>query len=88
MYNIGPLDSLRRMFSRLSGQANYWFRRISYYLPGRGSRMPDISNLTNNEEFKGTPVLLIAAVSGCLLSCCCLIVLVIGIVVYLLPALR
>lgn len=65
MYNLGPLDALRRTLQRLQREGNYWLSRVTRLFPGgrgRPARQPDL------EDFKGSPVLLIAV--GCLATIC------------------
>ena len=68
MYNLGPLDSLRRLTQKLGREANYWMSRVTRLAPGARSRRPQMRDMDN---FKGSPVLLIV-VGGCLLLCLCL----------------
>ncbi len=85
MYNIGPLDRLNRLFQQFSGEAKYWFGRITRLVPGqRGGIMPEIPGV----DSQGTPVLLIAVVGGCLVILCCLCVVLLGALVYFLPLYR
>jgi hypothetical protein len=82
MYNIGPLESLRRITQRLSREGNYWLTRVTRLIPGARSRRPQMRDLDN---FKGSPALLIV-VGGCLLLCLCLaVVAAIAAVLVLLP---
>jgi hypothetical protein len=70
MYNIGPLDSIRRLIQRLQRESSYWISRVTRVVPtqrGRGMQMPDA------DSFKGSPVVLIVA-GGCILACLCLTV--------------
>ena len=85
MYNIGPLDRLNRLFQQFSGEARYWFGRITRLISGgRGGSLPEMPDA----DVKGAPVLLIA-VAGCLLILCCLCVVVLGgAVIYLVPLAR
>jgi len=72
MYNIGPLDSVRRLLDRLMREGNYWLSRVTRLVPGGRSRSPKMPDMDN---FKGSPVLLIV-VGGCLLLCLCLVAVV------------
>ena len=81
MYNIGLLDSVRRLLQRLMREGNYWLSRVTRLLPGGRSRSPQMPDLDN---FKGSPVVLIV-VGGCLLLCLCLVAAVgiVGVLVFL-----
>jgi hypothetical protein len=65
MYNIGPLDSLRRLVQRLQREGSYWLSRVTRLLPTERSRVPQKPDL---DDFKGSPVLLVAV--GCVVLLC------------------
>lgn len=65
MYRIGPLDSLRRIAQRLQREGSYWLSRVTRLVPGARSRRPQSLDL---DDFKGSPVLLIAV--GCVVFLC------------------
>jgi len=74
MYNIGPLDSLRRITQRLQREGSYWISRVTRLIPGARSRRPQGPDLDN---FKGSPVILIAV--GCIVLLCACVTVVVGI---------
>ena len=65
MYNIEPLDALRRLTQRLQREGAYWISRVTRLAPGGRSRRPQAPDLN---DFKGSPVLLVAV--GCVLLLC------------------
>lgn len=81
MYNIGPLDAVRRLFDRLVRESNYWMNRLGRVVPGGRARRPQTPDLDN---FKGSPILLIA-VGGCLFLCLCLVAVfaIVGVLVFM-----
>jgi hypothetical protein len=78
MYNIGPLESLRRMAQRLQREGQYWITRLTRLLPGARSRRPQMAD---PDDFKGSPVLLIAV--GCAVGLCLCVVAAVAIVAVL-----
>ena len=65
MHNIEPLDSLRRITQRLQREGSYWISRVTRLVPGSRGRRPQTPDL---DDFKGSPVLLVAV--GCVLLLC------------------
>ena len=74
MYNIEPLDALRRLTQRLQREGAYWISRVTRLVPGGRGRRPQAPDL---DDFKGSPVLLVAV--GCLVLLCLCMAVAVGI---------
>jgi hypothetical protein len=74
MYNLGPLDNLRRITQRLQREGNYWLSRVTRLVPSGRGRMPQRPDL---DDFKGSPALLVAV--GCIVLLCLCVAVVVAI---------
>jgi hypothetical protein len=74
MHNLEPMNNVRRIIQRLQRESDYWLTRVTRLFPGGRGRRPQTPDL---DDFKGSPVLLVAV--GCVVLLCLCLTVVAGI---------